>query len=334
VPGAQLRETFRFPRGEDQQRPFEERPDTLERREHRLVFPLHRASGDYHHPARRDAEETQQPLLGARARGGVRDLQGIELEAAGYGDAAGVCPQLHEPPAGLFTLHAEPIHVIEHAPEERAHHPVARKRSLRYPAVDDGRLHAGLAAGAQQVRPDLGLHHDEEPGLHQRQRAPHYEGEVEREIEECIDVLDLPPRHLLPGDRRRGHEDTQVRVSLPQVFHERPGRQRLSHRDGVDPYRRLAVEIEGDRKASEALAQRADVFLVTDRLVDEIRRRRRDDENDKQAVQEMHAAAPRAAGTDLGHSRPPATRSSRRGRSLNPMAQSEGAEPRTDDRAV
>ena len=68
------------------------------------------------------------------------------------------------------------------------HHPIARIRALREPAVDDRRLDAAAPAFAQQVRPDLGLHHHEEPGPHEIERAAHEDAEVERKVKHRVDV--------------------------------------------------------------------------------------------------------------------------------------------------
>ena len=79
---------------------------------------------------------------------------------------AGSAPSVDQPARRLLALHAEAIDVGEHAAEKRPHEAVARIRPRRDAAVDHDGLHAARAADAQQVRPDLGLHHDEQPRLH------------------------------------------------------------------------------------------------------------------------------------------------------------------------
>ena len=113
---------------------------------------------------------------------------------------------------------------------------------------------APLATEAQQVRPDLGLHHDEEPRPDEPERPPDDERPVEWKIEDGIDVLQAAPRHLLPGHRRGGEEEAKARVARPEVGHEGAGGQRLADRDGVNPDRFLAVDIERDRQVAEAAA--------------------------------------------------------------------------------
>ena len=64
-----------------------------------------------------------------------------------------------------------------------------------------------LLALPQQVRPDLGFHHHEQPRLHQPQRAPDDEREIERKVEHRVHVLQVPARDLLPGHRRGRQKD-------------------------------------------------------------------------------------------------------------------------------
>ena len=90
------------------------------------------------------------------------------------------------------------------------------------------RLHAALAAEAEQVRPDLGLHHDEEPRPHQIERAPDDEGPVEREIEHAVHVLhtaSLPtPSILSPGSRIASPLGLEFWIGLPGFISFSSGR--------------------------------------------------------------------------------------------------------------
>ena len=132
--------------------------------------------------------------------------------------------------------------------------PVARIGARRNPPVDDDGLDAAVAADPQQVRPDLGLHHHEQPRLHDVQRAADDERPVEREIEDGVDVLQAAPRDLLSGDRRGRQEQPEARIARLQVGGERARRQRLADRDGVDPDRLFAVDVERDRQVDRAAA--------------------------------------------------------------------------------
>ena len=189
----------------------------------------------------------------------------------------------------LVALHAEAIDVREHAAEERPDQPVARIRAGRDAAVDQRRLDPGALAGAQQVRPDLGLHHDEQPRLDQPQRALDDEPEVEREIEDLIDVLQLLRGDLLPGHGRRRQEDPQARVALAQLGQQRPRGQHLADRDGVDPDRAVAIQVERHGQIAHALLEAGDVLPVADGLVQQVRRHHDEERDDEDAVGRVHA---------------------------------------------
>ncbi len=104
-------------------------------------FALHRAAGDDHRARRGHAEIAQHAIArprlhptAHRPRGGGpglerrrRQLQRIELQAAGDHHPGGIRAQVDETPRRLFTLHQEAIDVIHHAAHHRADHPVARE---------------------------------------------------------------------------------------------------------------------------------------------------------------------------------------------------------------
>ena len=101
-------------------------------------------------------------------------------------------------------------------------------------------------------------------------------------------MLQAAPRHLLPGHRRRRQEQPQARIAGLEIGGERARRQRLADRHGVDPDRLLAVDVEGNRQIAEPLPEAADVLLVANRLVQEVRRDDDEDEQRQQAVREIH----------------------------------------------
>ena len=202
---------------------------------------------------------------------------------------AGSAPSCGQAARGLLALDAEAIDVGEHAPEERPDQPVARERAVRDAAVDDHRLDAAAAAFAQQVRPDLVLDHHEQPRPHHRQRAPDGERPVEREVEDAVDVHVAAPGQLLARQRGRREEQPQRGITAAQLGDQRPRREHLADRDGVHPDRLLGVEIERHGKIAEPLPQAADVLVVAQRLIQEIRRQRDEREQRDNAVEEIHA---------------------------------------------
>jgi hypothetical protein len=261
------------------------RAQPVEGANHRLFFPAQRAAGHQHRAIERHAEKAQHPL--GPALGNRRALQRVELEAAGNDDLRGVHAKGGEPPRRLFALHAEAADVGEHAPEPR-HQPVASERPRRDAPVDHHRGHAPLAALAQQVRPDLGFDHQEQPRAHHAQRAPHREHPVEGEVEGAVHVGHALARELLPREGGGGEKQAQLRIALAQFGKHRPGRQHLAHRHRVHPDGVLAVEIERHRQVSQPLAQAPDVLVVPERLVHEVRGAGHQREQREDAIEEIH----------------------------------------------
>ncbi len=80
----------------------------------------------------------------------------------------------------------------------------------------------------------------------------------------------------------------EPRIPLLQIGGQRPGGQRLADRHGMDPDRFLAVDVERHRQVAEALAEAADVFVVTNRLIEEVRRDEDEHDERQEAIQEVH----------------------------------------------
>ena len=114
------------------------------------------------------------------------------------------------------------------------------------------------------------------------------ERQVERKVEHAVDVLDVGARHVLPGHRRRRQEDAEPRIALAQLRQQRARGEHLAHRDGLDPDRLVAVEIERERQIAQPLRQVADVLAVAQRLIEEIRRQDREKQHDRDAVNRVH----------------------------------------------
>ena len=125
-------------------------------------------------------------------------------------------------------------------------------------------------------------------GLTMFERPPDDERPVERKIEHRVHVMQAAARHFLPRHGRGGQEQAQARIAGLEVLGEGPRGQRLANRHRVDPDRFLAVDVEGNRQVTEALAEAADVLLVADRLVHEVRRHDDEENQRQQAVREVH----------------------------------------------
>ena len=198
---------------------------------------------------------------------------------------------LDEAAGRLLRLHAERVDVIEDAAEEAARQPVARKRPRRQPAVDHRGPDAAGPAFAQQRRPDLGFHHQEQPRPDQVERPPHDQGQVEGKVEDGIGVRHAAPRQLLRRHRRGRDEQAQPGVPFAQRGDERPRGEQFAHRHGVDPDRRLGIDVERHRQVAEPLWQAGDVLAVAQRLIEEPRRHDHREEDDQGGVQGVHLRA-------------------------------------------
>ena len=287
-----LVESFGLPRRDDQQRVAPGGAHALKGVEDRLLLSFERRRRDDHRAAAGDPEVAEDAVAPAVGAGRAGNLERIELERAGDRHARAIGADLDDAAGRFLALHAEAIDVGEHAPEERAGQPVAGKGTGRDAAVDEHGLHPGLVTHAQEVRPDLGLHDDEQARLHQPERPLHDRTEIEREVEHLVHVVDVPARHLLPGHRRRGQEDAKPGIALAQLRQQRPRGQHLADRHRVDPDRLVAVEVERQRQVAEPLRQAADVLAVTDRLVEEVRRHDQEEQHDQDAVQRVHGRSP------------------------------------------
>ena len=216
------------------------------------------------------------------------NIQRVELQAAGHDHLVGIRAHLDDPARRLLPLHAEAIDVREHAAEERLRQAVARIRSRRDPPVDQHRADARAVAGPQEVGPDLGLHHDEQPRLHEPQRPVDDEAEIERKVEHLVDVLEAVARDLLPGHRRGRQVEAEARVALLELRQQRAGRQHFPDRDRVNPDGLLAVQVEGDRQVPQPLLQAADVLPVAHRLPGQVRRHHEEESDDQDTVKGVH----------------------------------------------
>ena len=196
---------------------------------------------------------------------------------------------LDEAAGRLLRLHTEAVDVGEHVAEEAARQPVARERPRRQPAVDHRGPDAAGPAFAQQVRPDLGLHHQEQPRLDQVERPAHHQGRGRRGSRtrhrrraRCAAPAAAPTSS---SSRRRGAARDGARAA-PAMS----GRAVSSSPDrhGVDPDRRLGVDVERHRQVAEPLWQAGDVLAVAQRLIEEPRRHDHREEDDEGGVEGVH----------------------------------------------
>jgi hypothetical protein len=79
------------------------------------------------------------------------------------------------------------------------------------------------------------------------------DGQVERQIEDGVQLLEPRPCDLLSGQRRRGKEQLEARIPLAELADQRARRQSLAHRHRVNPNRLVAVKIKADGQTPHPL---------------------------------------------------------------------------------
>ena len=265
------------------------RSHAAERGERGGVFSAQRAGGNHHRALLGHAEEAQHAIAALSVRTDAGPVERIELQAAGDDDLLARGAEIDDAARGFFALHAEAIDVGQHAAEQRAHEAIARIRAAGDAAVGEHRGDAARAAGAQQVRPDLRLHHHEQARFDDVERARDGDGPVERKVEHAIDVGQLL-RDLLARHRGGGEINLQRGKPLFEVGEQRARGERLSDRDRVNPDGGFAVDIERERQVAETLADAANVLAMPHRLKNQVRRRNQQEDEAEQTVERVHWA--------------------------------------------
>ncbi len=114
---------------------------------------------------------------------------------------------------------------------------------------------------AQEIRPELGLREDDQPGPQHRQIGSNGECEIQREIKDAVLAKMLDGQFLTGGRRgRNGH--SIFWEAPPQLFHQFAHRHYLTDRNRVHPDCRHGLGLQPRRDLSQALAQTLAVFAV------------------------------------------------------------------------
>jgi hypothetical protein len=215
----------------------------LEGGQNRLLFPFHGAAGDDQRAV--VARRAQEVLEGL---GGDRRTEGVELQVASDAHAIGRRPHVGDALGVSLSLHQEEVHLAEHAAQQRADPHVPGVGPARDPTVDHGYARAAPTSLVDQVRPDLRLHEHEQTGAQLPQGAAHGRRPIVGREEKAVCGAHVLLRDRAAGQGRRREEHEPGREALLERRHQRPGRQHLTHRDGVDPDRRLAGRAGGRRE--------------------------------------------------------------------------------------
>lgn len=153
------------------------------------------------------------------------------------------------------------------------------------------------AAGPEDVGPQLGFHGRAAPGPEDVEEAPDGARQVDREVADAVDGLEPRLGDGLSGGGGGGDKDLEGRIALAQTRQERPGRDGLAHRHGVDPDGRVAIDVDADGDPSEPFGEAADV-LAMERLPGEPGQGDEGGEAGDEGVGEVRRAAlrPRSEG--------------------------------------
>src|ERR1044072_9307256 len=159
-----------------------------------------RAGGDDERTVSVDAETLAQ-LFGERLRG---RRFGVELDVAGDARAFGGEAECDKPLGVGLSLHGREREFREDAPDEGAYELVTAERLLGDAAVDERERHTAPPALAEEARPQLRLHQEDDGRIDGPQRAAPAPSPVEGEREDERGLtLDRLARAPLPGQRRR-----------------------------------------------------------------------------------------------------------------------------------
>ena len=269
--------------------------------QHRLLLAPQRACRDEHRPRPREVERGPEPVAGSGVASqpgpthpcdgpglGWRRPDGIELQAAGDHDAGGVRPDRNEPPPPFLRLRADAAHVGQHPPHAAAGETVAPERAVGQAAVDQEGDHSAPPAGAEQIRPDLGIDHHEQLRRDPVQGAVDERRKIERRVTDGVDVGAECAGHPLSGRGRGGQDQAMRRMGRPQRRQQRPRRQDFADGHRVHPDRRPPVGIDCRLQAPEPLAH-APGLLAAAPYPDRRRRQHRQEPGEQQhAVQVIH----------------------------------------------
>lgn len=123
--------------------------------------------------------------------------------------------------------------------------------------------------GAQEVWPELGFSYDDEFGLQSFEVWLHAEFEIEWEVEN-IPCAEVGTSQLLASVGRGGDYNPMLRISRSQLADQLADGQDFAYRDCVDPDGGSALRANSLRDDSEAFAESAAVFAVTQHLEDPV----------------------------------------------------------------
>ena len=122
--------------------------------------------------------------------------------------------------------------VAQHPGGKKTHPTVAPEGAVRDAPVGDHGRDAARRQRPEEIRPQLGLHPDEEAGPHGIQRAADGPGQVDGEVPVAHLPIEPVGHNARPRRRDRRHDDTELRPAADERLDQRDRRRRLP--DGHD----------------------------------------------------------------------------------------------------
>ena len=282
--GDDLPRTLHVARGHHHLEPREVDEELPVHVDEQLLLPVVRGSGDEDRPGGVEPEGGAQRLVVAA---GTVEHQRVELGVSGDPDAIGRGAQLEGALGLLVGAHEEERDGPQRLADRAEEGPVPGELLGGEPAVGERDAHPGLAGGADQVGPDLGVLEHEQVGAQRGQGPPGRPGEVVGRVHDHVGLADLGARHLQSavGDGR-DHQAT-ARHALLQLPHHGLEREEVAGAGAVepDPRRALARGFPGSVVAEPLLDPVAQL-----RVEEQHRQEHRDGEVAPDRVEEVHGA--------------------------------------------
>lgn len=148
-------------------------------------------------------------------------------------------------------------------PEEPAEAQVAGQGAVRDAGVGEQEARARAAGFAEQIGPDLGLHHDEERRAEAAQDAAHGEAVVERRVEDGVGQAGQPfLAESAAGESCCRDVDGNAGQKRAEAAEEDGGGERFSDADGMQPDGAGGRRENVRREEAETLAEAAQVAAV------------------------------------------------------------------------
>ena len=212
----------------------------------------------------RTAGHPQRPLRGElaaqrrAARGDIRRQLEVEFQVAGDVRAGLIGAERAETLGVGAALRGHHGDLAERIAEQPSEPLVTADRARGDARARQHQRYAPPAAGAIQVRPQLGLEDHRQPRLHAPEKAAYRPRQIEGHVTHLRNVAEQRPRPCGPGGGERGDGERQLGMGPSERAHQRCARLYLADRYRVHPH---AAGCWGGAEA-EALAEVVPVGTV------------------------------------------------------------------------